>query len=106
MANEPDAAEEQSEGPFLPDNVPLFSASGIRLAETGNDFVITFTAPRTGTVGTDEPAIMGASVCSLALSWQTTKDLYLILEKHIQKLEEEYGEIESPYTRKTARDNG
>ena len=77
-------------------NVPLLHASLIELQVTSNDwtFFLGQIVPRPGEKLPDVKP-----TCILQVSPQTAKDLYLIIKGSLEKYEEQYGTIETDFSR-------
>ncbi len=84
---------------------PVFYASTFRVQGSGNDFNLIFqrAVPMQGEDGSIHPAV-GAleTVAVVTISPQSLKDLHLLLDGQLNKHEEAFGPIETPYTQRQA----
>ena len=79
---------------------PHFSSSSITIQTTGNEFTLMFT--RFMPLQSPDGAVQNATnqvVAIVSVSPQAAKDISLLLADTVSKHEDEYGILETPYTR-------
>lgn len=83
----------------------LAYASTLQIQQAGNDAVLTFARPRPALLASGEPApfMMNEITAIVYVSMGTLKDFSLIVSDTVRKYEEVNGEIETDYTRRTAK---
>jgi hypothetical protein len=83
-------------------NAPKFYGSTLHINITSNECSILFGRPHF-TIGGDGDDARAEAVCIVQMSPQTMKDLVVLMERNVKRYEEEWGVIETQYTRDTAK---
>lgn len=87
------------------DPAPSLYASGMQLSMAGNDFMLQFNRHVMGRAmvgGVMIPVAQVSTVAEIILSPLSLKDVSLVLSKAVVDYEQEFGEIETAFTRKRA----
>jgi hypothetical protein len=87
-------------------DTPLYYASGVMFLATGNDFTLIFSRarPLLNADGSVNPAAaVSEPVAVVSVTPQTAKDLLLLLQANLPVWEEDFGEIQTVFSRQLER---
>lgn len=82
---------------------PTYFASALQVIRAGNDFTLLFQRPRPATLpdGSPAPIAIAEPVALLQVSSATLKDISVLLQHMVAQLEQDYGPIETDFTRQS-----
>jgi hypothetical protein len=86
---------------------PTYFASSLQVIRAGNDFTLLFQRPRPATLpdGSPAPIAIAEPVALLQVSAATLKDISVLLQRMVAQVEQDYGPIETDFTRQIEAQN-